>query len=150
MNRDKYEELIGKLGESIMKTKLAPRSNSARAKLFGILNGTIARHRSQIPHIGYVQSLLRETNGFDENEQRFQHAVSYAVSCIKSAKDSELPEILKSMHGLAVDAQFERICEQAAAVLEQQTAERTKLALAEGFFRELAARDRIHRQLARI
>ena len=93
----------------LLKTKMVPRSNSVRAKLFRVLHNAVCWHRREIVECEYLLDLFGETSPFDNNEGRFRHVIKTASELI--GRSPEIYEICQTINRLTQDAHAERIFE---------------------------------------
>jgi hypothetical protein len=100
---------IAHFASCLLKSKLAERSNSVRAKLFRVLTDTVAYHGSEIPEVKYLTGLFRETGSFDANEGRFRFAIKTALQLI--GRSAALSEISATIARFSQDAHTERVFE---------------------------------------
>jgi hypothetical protein len=100
MTKDQMDSAryLAHFASCLLKTKLAERSNSVRAKLFRVLHDAVCWHRSEIPEIRYLMDLLGQTGSFDPNEARFRHAIRVALQLI--GRSPALSEICATINRL--------------------------------------------------
>jgi len=148
LNQSNTARYLAQFGSALLKTKCVERSNSVRHRLWRVLTETVARHRLDIPEQKYVIDLLRETGPFDRQEGRFRHAVRDTLICI--GRSPKVVEIAETLLRFAQDAQDERIFELAGEAMARKIERQQVLGLAGEILRQDEARDRLHRELAKI
>jgi hypothetical protein len=139
---------IAKLCSSLLATRMAERSNSARYRLFQILSDTITRHGDDISEHKYLRDLWRETGPFDQNERRFRHFVKTAAHLF--GRSTKVCDIGETVLRLWQETEMEAVLDRAAAAMRRVNDRAQLQGLAEGVIREFENQDRLHRELARI
>lgn len=128
------QDFLAKFADLILRTKRAERSNSVRARFFGILHRTISRYRNSIPGSEHALDQLRKTGPFDVDEARFQRAVETAI--LRIARSRELGAIVETVRELLVETLNERVLERAAQILQQRQARENLVAAAKAVILE--------------